>query len=218
MDKETLQAIANQLRQPNGEHAIEVGEKMNEGNLQINLNTIEALQLSANDNVLEIGMGNGFFVKNILSKDKNINYSGCDFSSVMVDEASLINKEYIKAGHAQFYFASADHLPFQMETFNKVFSVNTLYFWENPERVLSEISRVLRPKGQVFISIRPKSIMRLYPFVKFGFQMYSKEDLRDLLTQNGFKVVSIIEKEEPDQKIGDVEMKVSTLIVCGEKH
>jgi len=217
MDRETLQAIANQLRQPNGEHAIEVGEKMNEGNLQINLNTIEVLQLSANDNVLEIGMGNGFFVKDILSKDINIKYSGCDFSSEMVDEASLKNKEYINGGRAQFYFASADHLPFQKEVFNKVFSINTLYFWENPERVLSEISRVLRPKGQLFISIRPKSIMRLYPFVKFGFQMYSKEDLSDLLAQNGFKVVSIVEKEEPDQKVGDVEMKVSTLIVCGEK-
>lgn len=72
MDEETLKAIADQLRQPTGEYAIQVGEKMNEGNLHINLNTFEVLNLVAGDNILEIGMGNGFFVKNILSTDNTI--------------------------------------------------------------------------------------------------------------------------------------------------
>ena len=43
MDEETLKAIAGQLRQPTGEYAIQVGEKMNEGNLHINLTLLKLL-------------------------------------------------------------------------------------------------------------------------------------------------------------------------------
>ena len=59
MDEEKLKTIAAQLRQPSGEYAIEVGKKMNEGNHDINLYTIKALNLKPGDNILEIGMGNG---------------------------------------------------------------------------------------------------------------------------------------------------------------
>ena len=218
MEEETLRAIASQLRQPSGEYAIEVGEKMNEGNLLINLNTIEELHLTAGDTVLEIGMGNGLFVKDILSKETTIKYSGCDFSRAMVDEATVKNKEFVKTGHAQFHCASANRLPYEDETFNKVFTINTLYFWEDSKLILAEISRVLKPHGQIFISVRSKLTMQHYPFVKFGFQMYDKEELIELLAQNNFKLVSTVEKEEPDQVIGGQKMKVDTLIVSGEKE
>lgn len=218
MNEEILKAIANQLRQPSGEYAIEVGEKMNQGNLKINLHTIEALQLTAGDDVLEIGMGNGFFVKNILSIDNTIKYSGCDFSQPMIDEASRRNNEFVETRRAQFYFSSADQLPFEDKSFNKVFSVNTLYFWDNPKLILTEISRVLKPQGQVFISIRPKAIMKYYPFVKFGFQMYAKDELADLLAINNFNIIFTIEKEEPDQEVDGQMMKVATLIVCAKKE
>src|SRR5690606_35076608 len=106
---------ASQLRQPTGEFAIQVGENMNKGNLHINLNTIEALHLSADDHILEIGMGNGFFVKNILSVDHSIKYTGCDFSEIMVEEARKINEPFIETGHAEFNTADAHMLPFEAE-------------------------------------------------------------------------------------------------------
>lgn len=65
MDEEKIKTIAQQLRQPTGAFAIEVGQTMNKGNLQMNLCTIENLVLNKNNRLLEIGMGNGFFVKNI---------------------------------------------------------------------------------------------------------------------------------------------------------
>jgi len=217
MDEETLKSIAEQLRKPVGEYALKVGEKMNEGNLHINLYTIEALKLAPNNNILEIGMGNGFFVKDILSANEFIRYTGCDFSEVMVDEASKINEEYVKAGTAKFYLANAEQLPFNDEEFDKVFTVNTIYFWTDPSLVLSEIKRVLKPKGQVIISIRPKAVMQYYPFVKYGFEMFNKEELTDLLRQNDFNITDIIEREEPEQEIAGEKMSVETLIVCAEK-
>lgn len=217
MDEETLKVIASQLRKPSGEHAIQVGEKMNEGNLHINKNTIEVLAPAANDLIMEIGMGNGFFVKDILSVDSSIRYTGCDFSEDMVREANVINKVFIDSSQAEFHVASADNLPFAPESFSKVFTVNTLYFWEDKELVLSEIRRVLKPKGRVIISIRPKAVMKDYPFVKYGFDMFDKNDLANLLSENGFTVEDIIEKEEPEQEINGEMMPVETLIVQAQK-
>lgn len=218
MDEETLKAIAGQLRQPTGEYAIQVGEKMNEGNLHINLNTFEALNLVAGDNILEIGMGNGFFVKNILSADNSIKYTGCDFSEIMVYEARKQNENFITGGQAQFLKADANELPFDKEFFDKVFSINTIYFWDNPQIVLAEIWRVLKPKGQIIISVRPKYIMEHYPFVKYGFKTFSKDDLTELIAQNNFKVIDIIEKDEPEVEINGELTKTATLLVKAEKQ
>lgn len=147
MDEEILKTIAGQLRKPTGEYATQVGEKMNEGNLHINLITIEALNIVPEDNILEIGMGNGYFVKNILSIDKSIKYTGCDYSEIMVEECNKQNETFITTGQAKFIIADAKELPFGNETFDKVFSINTIYFWDNPNIVLAEIVRVLKSKG-----------------------------------------------------------------------
>jgi len=217
MNEETLKEIAKQLRQPSGEYAIQVGQKMNEGNLHINLNTIASLQLEKGDHIFEIGMGNGFFVKNILSTDRSIKYTGCDFSEAMVEESSIQNETYIASGQACFLLADANELPFETSFFDKVFSINTLYFWDSPQKVLAEIWRVLKPKGQVTISIRPKSIMEHYPFVKYGFKVFSKEDLKELMEKKQFKVIEIIEKDEPEVEINGELTKTASLLIRAEK-
>jgi SAM-dependent methyltransferase len=217
MTEDTLKAIAEQLRKPHGEYAIQVGKNMNEGNRYINQFTIEALAPEANDTILEVGMGNGFFVKDILSILPSIRYVGCDFSDIMVQEAAESNKEFVEHDRASFFVASADNLPVKDEMFDKVFTINTIYFWENQRRVLDELRRVLKPNGQLLISIRPKAVMQTYPFVKYGFNMFDKEDLVKLLTDNNFDVTSIIEKKEPDQEISGEKIKVETLIVCANR-
>lgn len=218
MDDQTLKTIANQLRKPSGEFAIQVGEKMNEGNVHINLNTIFSLNLNTGDKILEIGMGNGFFVKNLFDIHNTIKYTGCDFSEAMVDEANKINTLYVNSGNVDFFCADAKELPFADDSFDKVFSVNTLYFWDNKELILSEIHRVLKKKGQITIAIRPKSIMQYYPFVKFGFNMYTKDELVYLLSTNNFEVIEVLEKAEPEQEINGEKMAVETLLVNAIKQ
>ena len=190
---------------------------MNEGNLYINQYTIEALQLTASDNILEIGMGNGFFVKDILSGTNGIKYSGCDFSESMVAEARKNNEGFIRSDHAKFYVAAAVDLPFDGSVFDKIFTVNTIYFWEDLPLVFSEIRRVLKPGGQLVIAVRPKSSMQHYPFVKYGFNMFSRDDLTNICAENDFTVTKVIEKTEPDQEIGGEMMQVASLIICAEK-
>ena len=218
MDEEIIKVIAGQLRQPSGEHALEIGEKMNEGNRLINLHTIEALQVQTNDKVVEVGMGNGFFVKEILAKSSSVQYIGCDYSESMVQEASKLNEAFVQNGKAIFHHTTADVLPLEDEVADIVFTVNTIYFWEHPNKVLAEFFRVLKPSGKLIIALRPKADMEHYPTTKYGFSTFSHEELNELLTRNNFKVLELIENQEPDLDFFGQQMKVSNLILSVQKN
>ena len=217
MNEDQLKEIAAQLRQPHGEMAHEVSGRMNKGNHHMNQFAIQTLKPQPGDAILEIGMGNGFFVKDILLSDESITYVGCDFSEAMVTEATELNNAYVQSGQARFQLASADSLPFATESFDKVFTVNTIYFWDNPTGVLDEMKRVLKPDGQLLIALRSKSVMESYPFTQYGFIMYDTDDLNTLLSENGLKITRILEEYEPDQEINGETISVSSMIVCAEK-
>ncbi len=215
MTEEQYKGLAAQLRQPHGEFGLQVGNNMNVGNVHINKKTIELLDLSANDRVLEIGMGNGFFVKDLFSVEPSIHYTGLDFSPLMIEEANKLNQAFMQEGKVNFHLGSADALPFEEDSFTKIFTINTLYFWEDPVKILAELHRVLKTDGELFISIRPKEIMQHYPFVKYGFAMYTKEEAAALLEKNGFQVIAAIETDEPEQQIGEIKIQVKSLVIRG---
>lgn len=217
MDEQFLRTIASQLRKPHGELGLQIGEKMNQGNLIMNELTIKALNLDKHDSVLEIGMGNGLFVEHIVSAGPGIRYTGCDFSELMVKTATNLNRKFIDTGQASFHLNTADTLPFKSASFDKLFTVNTTYFWEDTQAVLTEFHRVLKPDGQLLVAIRPKSVMEKYPFTRYGFTLYSGSDLTNLLTSNNFKVINIIEKDEPDTEIDGQFFEVKSVIVSAGK-
>lgn len=212
-----LSTVASQLRKPHGRLGKEIGTIMNQGNRLMNLSAIDQLQVQAYDKILEIGMGNGHFVKDILSRDKTIYYWGCDFSRTMIEEAIALNKQYVENGQASFIKASATRMPFDDEAFNKVFTVNTIYFWENAETVLSEIRRVLQRNGLLILSLRPKAIMDQLPIVQFGFQTFSKTNCEQLLHDNGFKTIDIIEEEDRDIELSGIKYRNAFMIVAASK-
>jgi ubiquinone/menaquinone biosynthesis C-methylase UbiE len=218
MTEEVLRSIAEQLRKPQGTFAKEIGEKMNEGNLHMNSATIHELGAKPNDTILEIGMGNGFFVKNILSIDASLKYTGCDFSEAMVEQARINNEKYVSTGQAQFYMTNATRVPFADEYFHRIFTVNTIYFWEKPDDVLLEIKRVLKEKGEFIISIRPKSVMDNFPITKYGFSTFSRTSLEELLTRHNFSITKIIEKEEEDIDFFGEKLKNEFLIIKTVKN
>jgi ubiquinone/menaquinone biosynthesis C-methylase UbiE len=217
MTEEQLKAIANQLRQPEGEFGIQAGKKMNEGNALINRCMIDLLKPIAGEVLLEVGMGNGYFVPEVLKTADSLTYIGCDFSEVMVKEAAVQNENIVKEGNAKFYLAPADQLPVDDLSIDKIFTLNTIYFWSDAKAVFDEFRRVLKPGGKIFIGIRPKSVMENYAFTQFGFEMYEKEDLINLIETNDFHVETAFENDEPEQEIGGKKLKVASLIVAAIK-
>ncbi|MCG8372510.1 MAG: class I SAM-dependent methyltransferase [Balneolales bacterium] len=201
IDESFAKEIAAQLRKPEGELGLEVAKRMNESNKAMNLQTIELLNIQDNQLILEIGMGNGAFISNILNAASNIKYVGCDYSNDMVELASELNAKFVERGVVSFFNASVDKLPVSNHSVDTIFTVNTLYFWKEYSNTFSEFKRVLKPDGMIAITIRPKHTMHNYPPTRYNFNSFTENDLSDLLTENGFKVIRIAHKTEPEADI-----------------
>ena len=212
MDEATLQLIASQLRKPEGAVGIETGLQMNQANRYMNLYSIEALAAQAGERILEIGMGNGEFVENIINGDPSIQYTASDYSSTMIEEATKRNAGLVEQGQVKFVLSTADALPFADNTFDKAIGVNTIYFW-NPAKELRELNRVLTPGGKLVLGIRERAIMENFPFTNYGFTLYSPEEISSVLEQNQFSVASIDRKEEPEYEFEGQLRKLATVVV-----
>ena len=143
----TLAEQAKQLRMPEGKVGLAIAERLNGTNRQGNLKAVEWLGLENGHHVLEIGFGNGRTVPDLFAEAENVRYTGIDFSPTMVEEASRFNAGLVADGRACFLLGSAEHMPFPDASFDRVFSVGVVHFWESPVRPLAEARRVLRPGG-----------------------------------------------------------------------
>jgi ubiquinone/menaquinone biosynthesis C-methylase UbiE len=63
----------------------------------------------------------------------------------MLEQAAKRNARAIQRGVVELMLGSAESLPFEDETFDKVLAVNSFQVWANPASGLHEIWRVLKP-------------------------------------------------------------------------
>jgi ubiquinone/menaquinone biosynthesis C-methylase UbiE len=194
--------MARQLRRPGGLLARLTGNKMNKSNRPLYNLTFENLEANDNDKILEIGFGNGKFFPELNSKAKNIHITGIDLSHEMVRQAVRNNIDLHKSGRMNAKVGSSDDLPFPDDSFDKVFCINVIYFWENPTSHLKEILRVLKPGGLFITGFRPKENMLQLPFTRYGFLLYTEDEWKELLTAKGFQFIK-------SEKINDPEIKIN---------
>ncbi|RQP17340.1 MAG: class I SAM-dependent methyltransferase [Parapedobacter sp.] len=192
-----FRAIAAQLAKPEGEAGIKTAAHMNVSNADMTRYAVDLLKCKDGDGVLEIGPGNGRFAEYVLSKGHNIYYTGLDISETMVSTAREINSDYIAGGRVAFEWTDGTHYPFPDAKFNKIFTVNTLYFWENPAIQLAEIRRILEPGGTFCLAIATKAFMEQLPFTAYGFTLYTFEEVQDLLVKNGFSLLDATSRNHP---------------------
>lgn len=191
MTPEELKEMARQLSKPTGANGLEVGELMNDVNIEMTLHAIEQLQLQKEDVVLELGHGNCAHLDQLLQRAKNITYTGLEISETMHHEARRINREQEENRRAAFHLYDGDVLPFPNRSFDKAFTVNTIYFWENPARLLNDIHRVLKPGGVLCITFGLESFMQQLPFIQYGFALYSPKKMEQLVDATPFRSIEI---------------------------
>ena len=205
------------LARPEGDFGKAVAERMSESNSNMINWTIAALGLQNEDKVLEIGFGNGSHVKKILSKGKAITYDGVDISKTMVSAAGDFLKQEHQEGKVRLHLASAEDMPFPPNTFDKILSVNTLYFWKSPEAILKEIAKVLKPEGTFCLSIRSRSFMKALPFSQYGFTLYNQDEVEALMMASGYRILNVTCRKEEQQKYFGVDLVADAIIVAASK-
>lgn len=187
--------VASHLRKPDGEMGKVVAGYMNEGNKIITELTYKSVAKLSGGTILEIGFGNGFFMPRLIEKGfKRI--CGIDYSKIMVDEAGKLLEKYVTGNTMELKHASADSIPYPDDYFDKVCAINTIYFWDEPEKVVNEIKRVLKNDGLVSIGFRSKERIKDLEFAKYNFNLYSINEVEKLFIDNGFELVETVSEEE----------------------
>ena len=100
--------------------------------------------LSRDMNVLELACGTGQ-LSFPLSPYVRL-WEATDFSSNMIAEA----KRQVASSRLHFSVQDATDLPYAPETFDAVVISNALHILPEPDKVMAEIRRVLKPRGWLF--------------------------------------------------------------------
>ena len=202
MEQKDLKILAENLANPQGEKGIEIGRMMHATNIGMTLESIHALLVEDSEHILEIGHGNAGHLKGFLKIAKNVKYTGIDISETMHNEAKRLNSDH--KDQADFVLYDGEKLPFENENFDKIFTVNTVYFWEKPVEFLNEIYRVLKDDGTFVLSFGQRDFMEKLPFTEYHFKLYDNAELEELISESHFKRMKISEKEEEiKSKTGD---------------
>ncbi|MGN0774798.1 MAG: class I SAM-dependent methyltransferase [Candidatus Ventricola sp.] len=97
--------------------------------------------LNRNMYVLELACGTGLISRRIVGCVKSL--EATDFSEKMIAEA----KKNVHSVRAHFSVQDARSLSYASESFDAVVIANALHILPEPEKVLAEIDRVLKPGG-----------------------------------------------------------------------
>lgn len=148
--------IDDQYRRPVGLLGRWIGGKMLRQHRPENLWTLARLDVQPGDRVLEVGFGPGLAIQELAALVTHGHIAGVDFSPTMVAVARRRNAAAIKRGRVDLRCSDARSLPFTDDTFDKAFSIHSIYFWPEPLVALGELWRVLRPGGMIAITVLPK--------------------------------------------------------------
>lgn len=214
MKQEELQAIASQLKLPTGEKGIEMGNMMNETNINMTRHSIQNLNISNENKILELGHGNAGHVEFLFEQAENLKYYGLEMSELMFQEARQTNRNFVSQKQAFFSLYDGNKIPFENDFFDKIFTVNTIYFWQKPEELLAEIYRVLKPNGNFCLTFAEEDFMKKLPFTQFEFELYSTEKAQELIKKTPFKIVyTETQTENVKSKTGELVDRAFTTIV-----
>lgn len=181
--------------------------------------------LTAKDKLLDIGCGHAKFLKPIYDSVSEV--WGLDPDAGALKKNKLIRNKVV---------GTAEKLPFDDNSFDIICSAWVMEHLENPEAVLKEIKRVLKPGGR-FVFLTPNSwnyvvwIIRLIPNFLHDFltkRLYGRQendtmkvfyrinnirDIRKKFEAAGFQQCDIIQNEDPSYiSFNFILFKISVLL------
>jgi ubiquinone/menaquinone biosynthesis C-methylase UbiE len=108
--------------------------------------SLEALQLGAEDRLLDVGCGTGAACRSAASVTASV--VGIDLSPEMVRQA----REFASGlANVHFEIADSEHLPFDDGAFTAVVCSNSFHHYPDPGRAVGEMTRVLAPGGRLVL-------------------------------------------------------------------
>ena len=188
--------LAKQAQNPNGWFAPIAIKMMNDTNKDLEYLGLDLINIQGNEDILEVGFGNGRIMAEMCKKLDTGKIYGIDISVKMIADCSNRLKHEIKQGKIKLEKAGVDKIPLENDSVDKVFTCNTVYFWPEPLLNAQEILRVLKTGGTFLCGYRTDEEMDTFSFVQSNksiFQnTFSEPEMKQFLQDAGFSKVEII--------------------------
>ena len=184
---------------PMGEYGKIMLEGMNERHAPVTewaLKFLTGTSLAGSVNLLDIGCGGGATLRRLAFIAPEGTVYGIDYSEVSVAESTGFNKDLISQGRVKVLSGSVESLPFNDDTFDTITTVESFYFWPDPQENLKEVYRVLKPGGKFLLiaDIYGGADMdedELENIRKYDLFNPTPDEFRELFENAGFNVINI---------------------------
>jgi ubiquinone/menaquinone biosynthesis C-methylase UbiE len=186
--------LANQLAHPKGILSNPSAMFMNRVTSQINDMTIQMLDIKPIDRVLDIGFGGGSAMKKITKLAPDGLVAGIDISEAMLRRGNKKFSKLLSLDKVSLKEGNASKIPYENDFFDKVYTVNTIYFWSDPVDDSVEVYRVMKEGGKFIITYFTKE---MFHFTRYGFTLHPEQYLCDSLQKAGFIDIHVNYREHP---------------------
>lgn len=113
------------------------------------------------------------------------------YQKLFLSAKTYIGVDFVNEGHSHEtedidFFYDGEKLPFEDQKFDTIFASEVFEHIENLDHIIVELKRVLKPNGQILVSV---------PFVymehemPYDFRRFSQNGLESFLKQNGFEIL-----------------------------
>lgn len=141
------------------------------------------------DIILDLGCGKGDFIDILVEKEKPFKkIYALDISENMIE---ILKKKEILNCHP--VIGDSENLNFQEKYFDKIFCLNSFHHYPNPKGVVSEVKKVLKENGSIYVGeVYVPGVIReviniFLPLGRCGdYKMYSPKTLNKIFEKEGF--------------------------------
>ena len=161
------------------------------------LELVNSLEKSFVENVLkkskkeeiyiDLGVGTGRFSEILLKRGKKV--KGLDFSDKMIKASKRKLKMFYESGQIGFELHDLNKpLSYPDNTFDGAICIRVIKYVKHWKKLISEINRVLKPKGVLILEISNKYSVQSISSLYTNYFTFSQGDVEALLKENGFRI------------------------------
>lgn len=186
--------IAGQLGHPTGWFGRTVMARMlNRGNAELIDATLGQLGIEPGDRFLDVGFGGGLALERAADRVGSGTLTGIDPSADMVERASTRFRALVDAGQLELRCAGVEDLAGSADTYDKILTTNTVYFWPRLEPAFEALHGVLAEGGTMCVGFSGLEKMREFHRIsRHGFNLHDEHVVKDVATAAGFVDVELL--------------------------
>lgn len=164
------------------------GDEMEDHHSDITDETLALMDIQASDRILDLGCGTGWASRRMARVAKAGEVVGLDVADEMLHRAEDASSGF---KNIRYVWGSAEKIPAPDESFNKILSVESFYYYADQGKALKELRRVMEAEARLFILINLYKdnhySLRWVNELKVPVKALSEAEYLALLQKHGFK-------------------------------